>query len=193
MSWSIELPELPGMPKFGLPVMLGGAASPPPPAPSALDPSECFPSLSYVQRISFFVGCLVGGVVFLALAVMNIPLVVLGRADKFALPFVLANGLLLASTVFLVGVQRQLTDMFASERLPYSMAYIGSMLLTFYLALWVQVWWLVLPSVVLQVCSMAMYGVSYIPMGTMMLSRAFGFVARVSASCTGCLCRRCFS
>jgi hypothetical protein len=107
MSWSIELPKM-EMPKIELPEMLGGT---PPPPPSILD-GECCSGLSYVQRITFFVACLIAGVVFLGLAVMNIPLVILGRADKFALPFVLANILFLASTVFLVGAKKQATQMF---------------------------------------------------------------------------------
>jgi hypothetical protein len=183
-SWNIAIPQI----SLELPEILGGPATPPPP-PSCLD--ECCPSLSYWQKLVAFGLCLLGGCGFLALSVMNIPLVILGRADKFALPFVLANVLFIVSTVFVVGLKKQAQEMFAKERFPYTAAYLGSLFLTFYLAIWVQIWWLVIPSICVQVGSMLFYGLSYIPMGTMFLSRVCGLAATCWTRVAGCMCRRC--
>jgi len=125
---------------------------------------------------------LLSGLMFV-LAGAFLPLVLL-RPQKFCLFFTLGSILSMASFAVLRGPIEQLKHMFSLQRLPFTSAYIGSLVLTLYAAFILQSYLLVLLFMGLQAAALGWYLLSYIPGGApilKMLTRAT--VKTVSTLC----------
>merc|ERR1719150_1599600 len=102
---------------------------------------------------------------FLVLALMRIPTIILTGASSFAIPYTIANLLILSSGSFLSGWKKQLSSCAERERLPYSMAYVVTMVLTLYLTTKGYHFYLTIPVVILQFIALFLYVMTYIPGG----------------------------
>jgi len=127
--------------------------------------------LGYHRRLRYFALLLVGGLSNFALAGLCLPIVLL-RPAKFSLFFTLGNFLMLASFAVLRGVREQLQHMFCWSRMPFTAAYLASVLLTLYCALFAHSYSGVLLFSAAQCGALAYYLASYLPGG----SRAIRFI-----------------
>ncbi|XP_021615347.1 vesicle transport protein SFT2B isoform X2 [Manihot esculenta] len=95
------------------------------------DESDDLCSLSPAQRMYAFAACLVAG-----LACTFLSLIVFVKPIKFAVLFTFGNVLAVGSTVFLIGVGKQLSVMFDSVRIYATAIYIGFVVISLICALW---------------------------------------------------------
>ena len=135
----------------------GGAAA----AADDADPHALLRGLSLKQRVLCTLACLVFGTLCDVLACS----VFLLRPTKFAKLYTLGNVALLASTLFLVGPQRQLRNMAHPSRAAASLVFVAMLLLTLYCAVKLRRLGLTLVCVSLQTAAMVYYAASYIPFG----------------------------
>ena len=134
------------------------------------DSSVCF-GLSWHQRLGlFFLSCFAGALM-LFLSFSFLPLILLGQSSKFTMAYALANVFFLASSSFLTGPQQQLMTMFHPSRMAISSLYLLSLVGTLYAAWQVRVFYVVLPLMVVQVVTLLMYVMSYLPFGPAMMKR----------------------
>jgi hypothetical protein len=117
-----------------------------------------------VSSILFLVG---GG--FLAFAVFLLPAVVFAPG-KFALAFTLGSIAMVGATAVLRGPRHVFREMTAAERLPFSIAYTGSVALSLYASL-AQSYLLVLAAALAQLVALLWYLATFIPGGTAGLQR----------------------
>ena len=122
-------------------------------------------SLSWRQRLVAFAMCLTCGLVMLSLSFMYLSLVFVGAPAKFSLCYAMANMFLLASSLFLVGPTKQLSQMFSAQRAPVSAVYLSSLLLLFYVSWQWRSFFIVVPVLIVQFASLAAYVLSYVPFG----------------------------
>ncbi|KAK9803362.1 hypothetical protein WJX73_008808 [Symbiochloris irregularis] len=114
----------------------------------------------------YFAAILGAGLIFLLLAfTLFLPVIMLAPA-KFAICFTIGSGLVMASFVTLKGWKGQLQHMMTKERLPFSLAYIGSMGGTLYAAMQLHSYILSIVFCVLQFIALLYYVLSYFPGGT---------------------------
>ena len=122
-------------------------------------------SLSWRQRLVAFAMCVTCGLVMLSLSFMYLSLVFVGAPAKFSLCYAMANMFLLASSLFLVGPTKQLSQMFSAQRAPVSAVYLSSLLLLFYVSWQWRSFFIVVPVLIIQFASLAAYVLSYVPFG----------------------------
>jgi hypothetical protein len=100
----------------------------------------------------------------------------IGRADKFAVPFIIANLCFMVASCFIVGLRKQLAEMFSPERRIAAVLYLVAMCATLYLSLFVRRWYLVMPAVFVQLFSLFWYAFTALPShancGTRFLQRS---------------------
>ncbi|KAG8462796.1 hypothetical protein KFE25_004772 [Diacronema lutheri] len=145
---------------------------------------------AHVRRLrSFAVLMLLGGLNF-AMAGLFLPLVLI-RPAKFSLFFTLGNCLVLASFAALRGAREQAAQLLSAARLPFTLAYVGSMCLTLYSALIAHSYVLVVVSAVAQLVALCYYCASYLPGGSRalrLLSAMAGRIAGQLGAATRMLC-----
>jgi len=125
----------------------------------------CEHSLTYTHRLMGWAFCLIAGAFCSFLSSSSIPSIVTGHPLPFAAFFTLGNILSLLSTTFLVGVRSQMTSMFHAKRWTASLIYIGSIFLTLFCALHLQLAWATILSLCLQTLAFIWYSLSYVPFG----------------------------
>ncbi|CAH0387272.1 unnamed protein product [Bemisia tabaci] len=124
---------------------------------------------SRLQRlIGFFVCLCIGGICFFV-ALMLIPVLLL-KARKFALLFSLGSLFFLFSFSFLWGPLAHLQGLCARDRLPFSAAYVSTLLATLYGALWLQSAAFTVLMAVLQLIALVWFLFTAIPGGQSGLS-----------------------
>lgn len=138
--------------------------------PSATDLGE--PSLisgccdlTYKQKIVGFAMSAIAGAVFLFLSTFLVGGILIGNVSKFSICYLFANVFFLLSTTFLVGVKEQLKHMMKKKRMILSLVYFSTLFLTMYCVFSHQSMFLILPLIIIQFVSLAMYIVSYLPGG----------------------------
>ncbi|GMY07496.1 vesicle transport protein SFT2B [Fagus crenata] len=129
------------------------------------DESEGLCSLSPMQRIYAFAGCLVAGLVCMILS-----LVVFAKPIKFAVLFTLGNVFAVGSTAFLLGPGQQIRMMFDPVRVYASAIYIGCVVIALICALWIHNKILTILAIVGELCALIWYSLSYIPFARRMVS-----------------------
>lgn len=92
---------------------------------------------------------------------------------KFAILYTLANVFFLASTAFLMGPMAQLRKMFDKGRVVATLLYFLFMGLTLYFALVVKSLIGTLICLIIQMCALVWYCLSYIPFARAMASKVF--------------------
>lgn len=109
--------------------------------------------------------------------------------SKFAITFSLGSGLMIASLGALKGWKEMFGSMASKERLPFTAAYVGSLLATLYAALAMQSYVLSLLSCVAQVVTLVYYVASFFPGGASGAQYVFGTVGRGTLSLGGAVLR----
>ncbi|XP_078174721.1 got1/Sft2-like vescicle transport protein family isoform X1 [Carex rostrata] len=125
-------------------------------------------NLSPIQRIYGFGACLAAGLVFMLLS-----LIAFVRPIKFALLFTFGNVAAVGSTTFLIGPTQQLTMMFDRVRVLATAIYGGCVLLALICALLIHNKLLTLIAIIIEICALAWYGLSYIPFARKFASDMF--------------------
>ncbi|KAN0038288.1 hypothetical protein ACTA71_000460 [Dictyostelium dimigraforme] len=162
--------------KSNIPGALGGTTSPAESKTFYQELQESS-SLSYFQRLTGFIICLVIGIIFLGMSTM-----VLFIPRQFAKFYSLGSLSIIIGLVILVGVKKQIANIMSSkERLYSTILYIGSIFATIYFALSLQSTILTLLFVVIQFITVIWYSLSYIPFGQSMITGTFSTVFKLFA------------
>ncbi|XP_060083918.1 uncharacterized protein LOC132563182 [Ylistrum balloti] len=122
------------------------------------------PSLTKKQRILGFVICLLMGTFCFSLASLYIPLLLL-KARKFAVLYSLGSVFIISSFSLLWGPMNHIKHLCSVERMPFTVAYFGTMVATLYFSLWVRSTIFTVICAVAQILALVWYIVSYIPGG----------------------------
>jgi hypothetical protein len=138
--------------------------------------------MTLVQRYSAFALCLLGAILLFSLAMFRLPALVIWPS-KFVVPYCLGNMMIFISFGFLQGFYSYLTHLFSPGRWPYTGAFLGSTMLTLYVAMVLKMYILTIPMALVQFGAMLVYIVSYLPGGSGSIStfaslasaRFFGF------------------
>jgi hypothetical protein len=137
-----------------------GLDPPEPPPPSWM------PQLSRTERLKGFVICMSISLIFFVLAfVIGLPMVVLAPT-KFAISFTLGSISFMLSFAILEGPWDHCKRVFSSERLPFTISYVLTIIGTLYCSL---SWRNYLATVLfsgLQITALLWYAATYIPGGT---------------------------
>lgn len=139
-------------------------------------------TISRERWAMFFVAEALGALLMSA-SFAFLPFIVLAP-QKFALTFTLGSLSFLSGFAVLKGYTVLIGHLMDRERLPFSSAYVGTMLGTLYASLVYRSYLLTLAFSVGQICALVYFFVSYIPGGTRMLN----FMAGLFCGCAKRLC-----
>lgn len=89
---------------------------------------------------------------------------------KFAVVFTCGNLLAVGSTVFLIGAAQQMRMMFDSTRVFATAIYLGCVALALICALWIHSKVLTIIAIIIEICALIWYSLSYIPFARRMVS-----------------------
>ncbi|CAG0918774.1 unnamed protein product [Notodromas monacha] len=128
------------------------------------DSESCFPSLTRVQRFMGFFACLFIGMLFFVLASLYLPVLLL-KARKFSVLFTFGSLFIMGSFSFLIGPWNHLTSLVKKETLPFSGAYVGTLIATLYSALSIQSTILTVIFAFAQVMALLWFIMHHIPGG----------------------------
>eukprot|EP00917_Polyrhabdina_sp_WS-2016_P029864 GHVP01063615.1.p1 GENE.GHVP01063615.1~~GHVP01063615.1.p1 ORF type:complete len:239 (+),score=22.31 GHVP01063615.1:31-717(+) len=112
---------------------------------------------------------LVSGILFLSMAFLFLPAVVL-MPQKFALLFTFGSIFIVMSLGVIKGFVPLFKHLITRERLPFTVAYFGSLIMTLVSTLWLHSYVLTLLCAIVQVFALASMVVSYFPGGVKALS-----------------------
>ena len=169
-------------------------------ASMSTDAESTVMGLSYATRFKGWVVCVFVAGLFMTLAfVVGLPVLPV-RPSKFALCFSMGSMLYMVSFALLRGPAAHLASICSCDRLPFTTAYLGSMLGTLWAALVARSQILTVMMASVQIASLAYYLVSYIPGGTVGLKYFAQAVAKTARHlCIPCItgffkmCKLCFS
>ncbi|GAX76111.1 hypothetical protein CEUSTIGMA_g3554.t1 [Chlamydomonas eustigma] len=156
---------------------------------SILPTAESF-SIPTGQQLLFSFSFLAAGCVFLLLAfTIFLPVIILSPS-KFALSFTLGCLCIMAGFSALRGWKQQLAHMMSKERLPFSAAYMVSVIATLYASLIMKSYVLSLACSGLQMVALLYYILSYFPGGAQGVKFMLIMFYNAIASCFSSLLRR---
>jgi len=122
-------------------------------------------ALSRWERLVGFVMCLLGAAACFAIAFfIHLPLFAL-RPAKFATSITLGSILVMLGFMILIGPFNQLKHLISPERLPFSAAYIASLVLTIYFSMVNPSYIGAIIAAIIQVAALASYIAAYFPGG----------------------------
>jgi len=124
-------------------------------------------TLTWQQRLMGFAAC--AGLGLLCFLIASISML---RPVKFATAFTMGNILLVGSSFFLAGPAKQFKMMTKGGRLWASAGFVGSMILTLFVAFRFRSIFLTLPCLAVELFCMLYYLASYVPFGQQMLRSA---------------------
>ena len=133
-------------------------------ASAASQVSHALQHLSRERVISFFAFSFTSWLMFNLSLFVGLPTLALAPA-KFALTFSVGSFSSMMALASLRGYLAQIEHMLAPARLPFSSAYVGSLLATLYSALYLHSYSLTVLTSAAQLCALVYYQVSYFPMG----------------------------
>lgn len=131
-------------------------------APTEEDP--ILKLLTKKQRIFGFLGCILGGMFCFSIAASLLPVLVVA-SRKFALLFTLGSLFFIISFSLLKGPVVHMKQLAKPEKLPFTITYFGSLVLTLYTAMALQSYFLTIIAAGIQLCSLVYFFMSYIPGG----------------------------
>ncbi|KAF8936338.1 SFT2-domain-containing protein [Dissophora ornata] len=138
-----------------VPVSLGGTGGQP--------QEEDWLGLTWFQRMAGFALCVAGGVAcFMIAFFVGLPMFVISPS-KFATSFTLGSILLMTSFALLKGPMAHLKALTSRERLPFTGAYVGSMVFTLYASLVANSFILTIIGTVVEILALVYYFTSYSP------------------------------
>ncbi|KAI8910705.1 Got1/Sft2-like family-domain-containing protein [Powellomyces hirtus] len=132
--------------------------------------------LTRMQRLIGFIVCLGLGIFCFMVAFFTLPMLAI-RPAKFATLYTLGSILSLTSFALLQGPRSFLAHIFTKERLPFTAAYLGSMILTLYFAVGKGAYVMTIICSVIQILALLWYFGSYLPGGL----QGLGFMTRYFA------------
>ncbi|KAF9558606.1 protein transport protein sft2 [Mortierella alpina] len=136
-----------------VPVSLGGTPA----------PEEDWLGLSWFQRMAGFAICALGGMAcFMIAFFIGLPMFPISPS-KFATSFTLGSILLMASFALLKGPVAHLKALMSRERLPFTCAYVGSLLFVLWASLIQHSYFLTIIGTVVEVLALVYYFTSYSP------------------------------
>ncbi|CAJ1960211.1 unnamed protein product [Sphenostylis stenocarpa] len=118
------------------------------------------------KSLVYFGLLLASGVFFVFLSFTLFLPVMVVMPQKFAICFTLGCGFIIGSFFALKGPKNQLTHMLSRERLPFTLAFLGSMIGTIYVSMVLHSYILSVVFSVVQVLSLGYYSISYFPGGS---------------------------
>jgi len=130
-------------------------------------PTEEDPILKHMskkQRILGFLMCILGGMFCFSFAAALLPVLVVS-SRKFALLFTMGSLCFICSFGLLKGPVIHMKQLAKPEKLPFTGAYFGSLVLTLYTAMVLQSQVLTIFSSIAQVAALLYFFMSYIPGG----------------------------
>jgi len=142
---------------------------------------EAYFALSRWDRLIGFGACLLGAAVCFFVAFVTAPLIPI-RPAKFALALSLGSILVMFGFAVLVGPITHLKHLVSKERLPFSAAYIASLVLTIYFSVSVKSYLGSLISAAVQVACLVAYVLAYFPGGTTTLRFGSSMILRGASS-----------
>lgn len=122
-------------------------------------------SLSRSQRYVGFLACIMAGSICFLFAGFCLPVLIF-QARKFSLLFTLGSLFLMGSFSLLWGPWEHAKHIFSRDRLPFTAAYLGTLIATLYSALSIQSTILTTIFAILQIIALMWYVLSYVPGGT---------------------------
>ena len=147
-------------------------------------------ALTQERLLAFFMLAFAAAIMLALAFFVGLPAAPLAPS-KFAIPFTLGSLFNLGALAALRGVNGQFRHMAASERLPISATYVGSMLLTLYATFVLHSYVLCVAASLVQLTALLYYTLSYFPggmAGARLISMSSGRVLRHGASlCWGCV------
>lgn len=164
-----------------LPISESGAAGSssttagPAPPPLVVEEPSWF-TLSRWDRLLVFGVCLLGAVACFALCFVMLPILAM-RPRKFAVLWTLGSVLFIISFGVLQGPMGYLVHLVSATRLPFTIAYFGSIVMTLVFSIGLRSTLLTILAAVVQIIAAIWYTVSYFPLG----SESLKFVSRVGA------------
>ena len=111
-----------------------------------------------------FLACLMGGSLFFSISLIYLPFILL-KARKFALLFSLGSVFTMASFSLLWGPVSHIKHLLSRARLPFTVAYVGTLFGTIYVAMVLKSTLLTVPCAVFQLAALLWYVFSYVPGG----------------------------
>jgi hypothetical protein len=155
--------------------------------------SSSLSNIPNTTQWTYFAALFGTGILFLILAfTIFLPMLILSPS-KFALTFSVGSGLILASLGALKGWQQMFGHMASRERLPFTGAYIGSLLGTLYSSLMMHSYLLSILFCIAQVITLVYYVASYFPGGAQGAQMMFGTMGKGALSVGGAALRGVFS
>ncbi|GAA5863383.1 hypothetical protein JCM8547_006965 [Rhodosporidiobolus lusitaniae] len=131
---------------------------------------EAYFALSRWERFLAFLLCILGAAACFAVSFfIGLPLLAV-KPRKFAVSFSLGSILFMVAFSVLQGPAAHLKHIFTQERLPFTAAYFGSLVLTLFFALYKHSYLATLICGVIQCGALIFYFVSYFPGGFQTLS-----------------------
>ncbi|KAL7415799.1 ER-to-golgi vesicle protein transport Sft2 [Mrakia frigida] len=125
---------------------------------------EAYFALSRWERFMAFLGCLAGGAVCFFVAFLTLPILAI-KPRKFAVAFTLGSFLFMMGFSVLMGPVAHFKHLISPERLPFSIAYVGSLGMTMYMAVGAKSFFGTLISAIIQVVALLSYLAAYFPGG----------------------------
>ncbi|KAG9307329.1 hypothetical protein G9A89_017157 [Geosiphon pyriformis] len=121
-------------------------------------------TLTRWQRLTGFGVCLLAAALCFLIAFLTIPLLAL-KPRKFAVTYTMGSLFVLTSFALLHGPMAHLRHILSMQRLPFTFAYLGSMIATLYFAVGLHSYILTIIFSIIQVLALIWYVVSYFPGG----------------------------
>jgi len=131
--------------------------------------AECF-GLTTFQRYIGFLMMIGASLLFFFLALLTLPMVLLAPA-KFATSYTFGSLLFLLSFTLLNGWRAHGKHLLSWERAPFTITYVGSMLLCLYFSLISPSYLAVIFFTIVEMGALVWYGASYFPGGTGVMTR----------------------
>lgn len=142
-------------------------------------------TISRTRWIQFFIG-LALGTALMGLALFFLPVMILAP-QKFSILFTAGSLCFMGSFSVLKGHKKFVEHLFTKEKIPFTLAYFGSMIGTIWAAEYRQSYILTLGFCIGQIVALSYFLVSYIPGGT----RGLTFFGKLLGDALGRLCCCC--
>ncbi|KAI5808721.1 Got1/Sft2-like family-domain-containing protein [Peziza echinospora] len=142
---------------------------------------SCIMIVSRWDRILAFTICNLGALACFVICFALFPVLTL-KPRKFAVLWTVGSALFLSSWAIMQGPIAYGRHLLSAQRMPFTVAYFGSIFLTLFFSIKVQSTILTLFAAILQLCALMWYLVSYFPMGSQGLRFASQMGARRAAS-----------
>ncbi|KAL7420988.1 Protein transport protein sft2 [Cryptotrichosporon argae] len=142
---------------------------------------EAYFALSRWERFLGFLACCAGGIACFGVAFLFLPILVV-KPRKFALAFTLGSCLFMLGFAILHGPWNHLKHVCSAERLPFSLAYFGSLALTLFFSIGLRSTIGTLVAAIVQVVALLSYLAAYFPGGTTTLQFGLSMARRGASS-----------